>query len=77
MTDSWSDLLISNKRAEEFRGNHARLQALQSTSTEIVPGHWQPARPVPSPYPWASFKQRLRGAWLVLVGKAQFIRWYR
>ena len=74
-------IVAKNKRVwDSYDENTHRLQGLVSNSTEVIDNCWQPARPEPSPYRWASFhkwKQRLHGALLVLIGKAQFIRWYK
>ena len=68
--------VLSPKEKKELRQNTLRLQGLTQNSSEVYPGCWQPSRPATfatAPSLW----QRLCGAWLVLVGKAQFIRWYR
>lgn len=38
---------------------------------EYAPGQWGPARPLG----FASFKYRIRAAWLVFTGKADAIIW--
>ena len=46
------------------------VRSARSNDCEIRPGVWVPARPYPAP-----FVVRLRGAWLVLTGRADAVVW--
>ena len=64
---------------EEYNNNLARLRYLTSNSVKIPLQNdfstWQPARPLPGFF-FQRWKHRLRGALLVLIGKAEYVRWY-
>jgi hypothetical protein len=40
--------------------------------TKLIDGKWVVARPIPAP-----FIQRLKDAWLVLIGKADAVKFYK
>lgn len=59
---------------QECQRNSSKLLALCETQHRIEgTAMWQPARPLCQP----SIRERLRGAWLCLTGRATYVRWYR
>jgi hypothetical protein len=61
----------------KLRDNAARLTRLQETQTSVKDKLWEQDSWQPSkPYGGNTWKERIRGALLLLFNKADYVRWF-